>query len=68
MGLIGLLVGLLGFVLHQLIDLIATTKWEMAKTLVRTEVFLAWAWIFGYSLVSFENNCLDCENYLFFRA
>ena len=51
MGLIGLVVGLLGFLLHQLIDLVARTKWQFARELVRRDVFLAWCWIFGYSLV-----------------
>ena len=31
MGLIGLVTGLTGFFLHQLIDLIADTKWRIAK-------------------------------------
>ena len=51
MGLIGFLVGLVGFILHQLIAIIASTKWGLARTLLKTDVFLAWAWIFGYSLV-----------------
>ncbi len=51
MGLIGLAVGLLGFLLHQLIDLVARTKWQLARELARdSNIFLLWCWIFGYSL------------------
>ena len=31
MGMIGFTVGMAGFLLHQLIDLIADTKWEYAR-------------------------------------
>ena len=47
MGLIGFCVGLVGFLLHQLIDLIAETKWKYATDLVKDNVFLCWLWIFG---------------------
>lgn len=50
MGLIGFLVGLVGFLLHQLIDLIAETKWSVARDLVQRDLFLGWLWVVGYSL------------------
>ncbi len=53
MGLIGFVVGLIGFFLHQLIDLIADTKWSYARELIQTKsLFLTWLFVFGYSFVS----------------
>jgi len=37
MGLTGLAVGILGFFLHQTIDLIADYKWKKAASVVREE-------------------------------
>jgi len=54
MGIIGFIVGITGFLLHQVIDLIATTKWNYAKNLLKfgsLEYGLAWLWVTGYSLL-----------------
>jgi len=43
MGLIGFITGLTGFFLHQLIDLIANTKWNYAKHLLNSRAWsTAW--------------------------
>ena len=51
MGLIGFVVGMVGFLLHQLIDVIADFRYEFASDLIQTDG-LAMAWLFtvGYSL------------------
>ncbi|XP_013403924.1 chloride channel protein C [Lingula anatina] len=52
MGLIGFSVGFLGFLLHQLIDLVSETKWEKARDFVADDKMLeAWGWCLGYSLI-----------------
>ena len=51
MGLIGACVGLLGFLMHQIIDVIAETKWDYANELIVESFFLGWLWIFGFSLL-----------------
>ena len=53
MGLVGFFVGLLGFLLHQLIDVIAQTKWAHAKYLINDAgsgggALISWVWLFGY--------------------
>lgn len=35
MGLIGLSIGMVGFLLHQLIHLVAEVKWEKAEHLIK---------------------------------
>ena len=37
MGLIGLVVGLIGFLLHQTIDVIADNKWKLAKQFIKVK-------------------------------
>ncbi len=52
MGLIGFSVGILGFLLHQIIDLISEVKWEQTKEYIAAGDFsTAWMWTFSYSLV-----------------
>ncbi|XP_040569447.1 chloride channel protein C-like [Lepeophtheirus salmonis] len=52
MGLIGFSVGILGFLLHQIIDLISEVKWEKTKEFIQSQEFTqAWCWTFGYSLI-----------------
>ena len=52
MGIIGVVVGLLGFLLHQTIDVIAATKWSYARTFIGGNgAFVAWLWLLGYGLV-----------------
>ena len=50
MGLIGFVTGMVGFLLHQLIDVIADFRYDFASDLLQTDG-LAVAWIFtlGYS-------------------
>lgn len=52
MALIGFSVGLVGFLLHQLIDIIADFKWEKARDYIDDgSLLVAWAWVLGYSLI-----------------
>ena len=52
MGLIGFSVGLLGFLLHQIIDLISELKWEHTIEYIKAGDFTtAWLWTFSYSLI-----------------
>ena len=52
MGLIGFAVGILGFLLHQIIDLISEVKWEMTRAFILEGDFpSAWLWTFCYSSV-----------------
>lgn len=52
MGLIGFSVGILGFLLHQIIDLISEAKWETTREFIQKGDFSsAWLWTFSYSLV-----------------
>ena len=52
MGLIGFSVGILGFLLHQIIDLISEVKWEQTKAYIMEGDFsTALMWTFCYSLV-----------------
>jgi len=52
MGLIGFTVGIVGFLLHQFIDLISDTKWEHAeKFLTESSLFTSWIFVVGYSLI-----------------
>ena len=52
MGLIGFSVGILGFLLHQIIDLISEVKWEQTKEYISNGEFsTALMWTFCYSLV-----------------
>ena len=51
MGLIGFIVGMVGFLLHQLIDLIADFRYEFASDLIVTDgLAMAWFFTIGYSL------------------
>ena len=38
MGLIGLCVGIIGFLLHQVIDVIADLKWEKANEFIKVKL------------------------------
>ena len=52
MGLIGFSVGLLGFLLHQIIDLISELKWEHTIEYIKNGDFTtAWLWTFSYSFI-----------------
>ncbi|XP_013787955.2 chloride channel protein D-like, partial [Limulus polyphemus] len=51
MGLIGFAVGFVGFLLHQLIDLLAELKHEKARELIEARDFLrAWLWVTAVSV------------------
>jgi len=52
MGLIGFCTGITGFILHQVIDIIADTKWKIAKDFIsdkRNELGVAWITTTAYS-------------------
>ncbi|KAF8790282.1 Chloride channel protein A like protein [Argiope bruennichi] len=52
MGLIGFLVGVLGFFLHQFIELLADLKWEKAREYIEEDNFMhAWLWVIAISLL-----------------
>ncbi len=52
MGMIGFSVGILGFLLHQIIDLISEVKWEQTREYIsQGEFSTALTWTFLYSLV-----------------
>lgn len=52
MGMIGMAVGFLGFLLHQLIEKISEFKWEKTQDILRRdETTLAWLFNCGYSLI-----------------
>ena len=52
MGLIGFSVGILGFLLHQIIDLISEVKWESTKAYITEGDFsTALMWTFSYSVI-----------------
>ncbi|XP_022108381.1 chloride channel protein C-like isoform X2 [Acanthaster planci] len=52
MGLIGFTTGLVGFLLHQMIGLISTLKWENTQDyLIRSGLPLAWVWATSISLL-----------------
>ena len=51
MGIIGFVVGMVGFLLHQLIDVIADFRYEFASDLIQTDgLAMAWFFTVGYSL------------------
>ena len=51
MGVIGFVVGMVGFLLHQLIDVIADFRYEFASDLIATDgLAMAWLFTIGYSL------------------
>ncbi len=51
MALIGFLVGIVGFFLHQLIALISETKWEYAREYIKKDLLLTYGYLMGYSMV-----------------
>ncbi len=52
MGLIGLSVGLIGFLLHQIIDIISECKWTLTRHFIASADFTgAYAHTVGYSLI-----------------
>ncbi|GAB1608814.1 hypothetical protein Ahia01_001165900, partial [Argonauta hians] len=52
MGIIGFTVGFIGFVMHQLIELIADVKWTRATEYIESSSYTeAWAWALGYSVL-----------------
>ncbi|XP_041376140.1 chloride channel protein C-like [Gigantopelta aegis] len=52
MGLIGFSVGLIGFLLHQLIEEIAKFKWNMLQKFLQDgESAIAWLFAVGYSII-----------------
>ncbi|CAH3018540.1 unnamed protein product [Porites evermanni] len=51
MGMIGFSVGVIGFLMHQLIDVISKLKWDKASEFIKDRDFgLAWVWVIGYSV------------------
>ncbi|XP_073241791.1 chloride channel protein D-like [Porites lutea] len=51
MGMIGFSVGVIGFLMHQLIDVISKLKWDKASEFIKDRNFgLAWVWVIGYSV------------------
>ncbi|XP_074627638.1 chloride channel protein C-like [Acropora palmata] len=52
MGMIGFTVGFIGFLMHQLIDVISEIKWDKASEFIEKRDFaLAWVWVIGYSVL-----------------
>ncbi|XP_076814080.1 chloride channel protein C-like [Clavelina lepadiformis] len=51
MGLIGFSVGIVGFLLHQFIDLISDTKWSYSTKYLQQGLGVAWIFSLGYSLI-----------------
>ncbi|XP_077983366.1 chloride channel protein C-like [Glandiceps talaboti] len=52
MGLIGFTVGMIGFLMHQFIDVIADFKWDKAEDYIQGgETLIAWGFVLGYSLL-----------------
>ncbi|KXJ16127.1 chloride channel protein D [Exaiptasia diaphana] len=52
MGIIGFTVGFIGFLMHQLIDVIAELKWDKASEFIKEKDYaLAWIWVMGYSVL-----------------
>ena len=62
MGMIGVSVGLLGFLLHQIIDLISEVKWEATRAYIAEGDFTtAWLWTFLYSLAFLVVRYVDAK-------
>ncbi|XP_066289417.1 chloride channel protein D-like isoform X1 [Branchiostoma lanceolatum] len=52
MGLIGFTVGFLGFLLHQIIEIISEYKWEKAEEFIKDgDIAVAYIWVLGISLL-----------------
>eukprot|EP00117_Sycon_ciliatum_P020983 scpid66345/ scgid0160/ Chloride channel protein D len=52
MGMIGFCTGMVGFLLHQLIDVISDTKWDRVRDIIRDgDLIFAWGWLMWYSLL-----------------
>ncbi|XP_064648875.1 H(+)/Cl(-) exchange transporter 7-like isoform X2 [Lineus longissimus] len=52
MGLIGCSIGIVGFFLHQVVEIIAEVKWEHAEEFLHHNgIGVAYGWVLGYSLV-----------------
>ncbi|KAK2191553.1 hypothetical protein NP493_51g02024 [Ridgeia piscesae] len=51
MGLIGVVTGLVGILLHQTIYVIGQVKWHKAESYFQENVLKAWAWVVGYSVL-----------------
>eukprot|EP00058_Branchiostoma_floridae_P008472 XP_002593960.1 hypothetical protein BRAFLDRAFT_68603 [Branchiostoma floridae] len=52
MGLIGFSVGFLGFLLHQIIEIISEYKWDKAEDFIKEgDIAVAYIWVLGYSLL-----------------
>ena len=52
MGIIGFSVGILGFLLHQIIDIISEFKWELTRQYINDGDFSgAYFYTVGYSLI-----------------
>lgn len=51
MGFIGFATGFIGFLLHQLIDLISDFKWDLAQEMIEDDrLAVAWVFVTGFSL------------------
>ncbi|XP_078683930.1 chloride channel protein C-like isoform X1 [Branchiostoma floridae x Branchiostoma belcheri] len=51
MGLIGFTVGFTGFLLHQVIDVLANLKWDQARLYLEgDQLLLTWGWVLGLSV------------------
>ncbi|XP_002739329.1 chloride channel protein C-like [Saccoglossus kowalevskii] len=51
MGMIGFIVGIIGFLIHQCIDVISDFKWDRAEELIQDdEIMKAWGFVLIYSL------------------
>ena len=58
MSFIGVTVGLLGFVMHQLIDLLSELKWSVAERLLNSVGLVAcWGFVLSFSLL-----CILCSS------
>lgn len=59
MGIIGFSVGILGFLLHQIIDIISEFKWELTSFYIQKQDFPgAFTFTVGYSLIFLVASCI----------
>ena len=59
MGIIGFSFGILGFLLHQIIDIISEFKWELTSFYIQKQDFPgAFTFTLGYSLIFLMTSCI----------
>ncbi|XP_013401689.1 chloride channel protein B [Lingula anatina] len=50
MALIGVVVGTVGYLLHQTVNVIVHLKWEKAGVFIKSDMLMAFAWVLTYSI------------------